>query len=150
MVCKRREWKNGKSDLFDYYPLLNKHAQLIMKRKNIFFIFLFFSWTQVKKYGPVPLGKNTGNQWNLETVFRPENLRIFSGDFRQETLVNHPEKFENFPVRLLLPCSVKFWSFSARSGDFSASSWRIPETGIIDLRSFSNFIFVIFNCCFEI
>ncbi len=77
--------------------------------------------------------ENTGNQWNMETVFQPDRLCIFSIDFwlasrsfRQETPVNHRKKSENFPVGILLPFLIIFWTFSKGSSDFSASFRLVP------------------------
>jgi hypothetical protein len=46
------------------------------------------------------LQENTGNRWNMEAVFRPEIVRIFSDGFlstscafRQEPAGNHPKIF---------------------------------------------------------
>ena len=48
----------------------------------------------------------TGSHRNMEAVFRPENFRIFSGDFRpvsggkaQESDRNAPEKNQKFSGR---------------------------------------------------
>ncbi len=61
------------------------------------------------------LQENTGNQWNLEAVFRQESLRIFSGDFRlasssfrQETLENDWEKIQKVSGRNTAFISVEF------------------------------------------
>jgi hypothetical protein len=56
------------------------------------------------------LQENTGNHWNMEEVFQPEFVRIFSGGFlstssafRQEPAANHRKKFRKFPAETLLP-----------------------------------------------
>jgi hypothetical protein len=56
------------------------------------------------------LQENTGNRWNVEAVFRPEIVQIFSGGFlstsctfRQEPPGNHRKKSEKFPAGILLP-----------------------------------------------
>ena len=52
------------------------------------------------------LQEYTGSHRNMEAVFRPENFRIFSGDFRpvsggkaQESDRNVPEKIQKFSCR---------------------------------------------------
>jgi hypothetical protein len=56
------------------------------------------------------LQENTGNRWNMETVFRPGIVRIFSSlflptscAFRQEPVENQRKKSKTFPAGILLP-----------------------------------------------
>jgi hypothetical protein len=58
------------------------------------------------------LQQNTENRWNVEVVFRPEIVRIFSVEFpptsctfQQELPGTHGEKSEKFPTGILLPQS---------------------------------------------
>ena len=71
--------------------------------------------------------ENTGNQWNVEAVFRPEFFRIFSGWLPTRSCRNKQEltgkKFENFPAEILLPRSADFRCFPVRTGPYS-STWR--------------------------
>ena len=76
-------------------------------------------------------GRNTPE---YEAVFRPENFRIFSYAFRslfcafrQELVVNHREKFGNFPAGMLLPCSGDFRCIPAGSSVFSISFLQVPS-----------------------
>ncbi len=76
----------------------------------------------------------------VEAVFRPENFRIFSDDFRpvpagkrRKLTGIHRKKSGQFPVGILLPCSSDFRCFPAGSGDFRESIQRDPVPGIIDL-----------------
>jgi hypothetical protein len=78
------------------------------------------------------LQENTGNRWNMEAVFRPEIVRIFSGGFlstscafRQEPAGNHRKKSENFPSGILLP--ENHWNYPepAVSGP-GCSTWVSP------------------------
>ncbi len=78
------------------------------------------------------LQENTGNQSNLEAVFRQESLRIFSGDFRlasssfrQETLENDRENPKNFRPEYCF----HFRRVPVFFGRFRSFS----EAGIIDL-----------------
>ncbi len=61
----------------------------------------------------------------LEAVFRPEIVRIFSGGFlsnscvfRQELAGNHRKKSEKFQAGILLPCSSDFRCFPAETGPY--------------------------------
>ena len=61
------------------------------------------------------LQEYTGSHRNMEAVFRPENFRIFSGDFRQvpgwkhrKVIGMHRKKSGNFPAGILPPCSGDF------------------------------------------
>ena len=72
------------------------------------------------------LQEYTGSHWNMEAVFRSENFRIFSDDFRpvsggkaQESDRNAPEKSGNFPARILLPCSDDFRCIPAGAVPYS-------------------------------
>jgi hypothetical protein len=54
--------------------------------------------------------ESTGNRWNVEAVFPPENCRIFSDDFRpvpagkyRKLTGIHRKKFNKFSVGILLP-----------------------------------------------
>ncbi len=69
----------------------------------------------------------------MEAVFRPENFRIFSDNFRlvpagkhRKSTGIHRKKSRRFPVGILLPCSSDFRCFPAGSGDFPASSLQDP------------------------
>ena len=90
----------------------------------------------------VPRSKNTGrfrqeyigSHRNMEAVFRQENFRSFSGDFRpvpcgkaQEGDRNAPEKSRNFPAGILLPCSGDFQCIPAGSSVFSISFLQVPS-----------------------
>jgi hypothetical protein len=76
----------------------------------------------------------------VEAVFRPENFRIFSNDFRSVPAGKHRDltgiyrkKSENFPARILPPCSSDFLCFPAGYVDFPASFLQDLVAGIIDL-----------------
>jgi hypothetical protein len=52
------------------------------------------------------LQENTGNRWNMEAVFRPKIIRIFSGGFlstscafQQEPAENHRKKIRKISGR---------------------------------------------------
>jgi hypothetical protein len=54
--------------------------------------------------------ENTGNRWNMEAVFRPGIVRIFSCPFlstscasRHEPTENHRKKSKKLPAGILLP-----------------------------------------------
>ncbi len=71
------------------------------------------------------LQENAGNRWNMEAVFRPEIVRIFSGRllpiscaFLQELAGNDRKKSEKFPAGILLPCSSDFRCFPAGTGPY--------------------------------
>jgi hypothetical protein len=79
------------------------------------------------------LQENTENRWNMEAVFLPEIVRIFSGgflstscDFRQETAGNHRKKSENVPAGILLPQNHRNYPEPAVSGP-GCSTWEIYE-----------------------
>ena len=59
---------------------------------------------------------------DVEVVFQSEICRIFSRwilvNFRQESIRNHREKTEKFPVRILLPRSGDFRCFSGGNGPY--------------------------------
>jgi hypothetical protein len=77
------------------------------------------------------LQENTGNRWNMEAVFRPEIVRIFSGGFLsiscafwQEPAGNHQKKMRQFSGRN---------TASTKSPELpGAGSFR---TGLFDLGS---------------
>ncbi len=87
---------------------LNKSIWIPMSRSN----------NSVRK---LPVPGNSGDF--VEAVFRPENFRIFSDDFRPVPAGKHGEltgihrkKSGQFPVGILLPCSSHFRCFPAGSG----------------------------------
>jgi hypothetical protein len=54
--------------------------------------------------------ESTGNRWNVEVVFPPENFRLFPDDFRpvpagkhRKLTRIHRKKSNEFPVGILLP-----------------------------------------------
>ncbi len=75
------------------------------------------------------LQENTGNRWNMEAVFRPGIVRIFSSrflstssDFRQEPAENHRKKTGQFPAGILLPQNHRNYRKLAVSG-LDCSTW---------------------------
>jgi hypothetical protein len=83
------------------------------------------------------LQENTRNRWNMEAVFRPEIVRIFSGEFpsnscafRQEPAGNHQKKSENFPAGILLPQNHRNYPKPAVSGP-GYSTWDKRITHLI-------------------
>ncbi len=87
--------------------------------------------------------ENTGTPWNMEAVFRPENFRTFSNDFRpvpvgtQRKLTGiHRKKSGQFPAGTLLPFPGNFGVFLQDPVTFPPLSGEIrsfPEAGIIGL-----------------
>jgi hypothetical protein len=87
------------------------------------------------------LQENTGNRWNMEAVFRPEIVRIFSGGFlsnscafRQEPAGNHQKKSENFPAGILLPQNHRNYLEPVVSGP-ACSTWEISINNLSRLFS---------------
>ncbi len=82
-------------------------------------------------YGKRPVTGNSGDF--VEAVFWLEIYRIFSNAFRQAPAGKHRKlegirrkKSENFPARIVLPCSSDIWCFLAGYGDFPASFLQDP------------------------
>ncbi len=78
------------------------------------------------------LQESTGNHWNMEAVFRPENFRIFSGGFlptscafQQEAGGKHWKKSEKFPAGILLPQNHRNYPKPAVSGP-DCTTWVHP------------------------
>jgi hypothetical protein len=89
------------------------------------------------------LQENAGNRRNMEAVFRPEIVRIFSGRllriscaFLQELAGNDRKKSEKFPAGILLPCSSDFRCFPAGTGPYFLT-W-VPLLDLPHLREFSD------------
>jgi hypothetical protein len=87
--------------------------------------------------------ESTGNRWNVEAVFPPENFRIFSDDFRpvaagkhRKSTGIHRKKSNKFPVGILLPLPMISGAFlrdPATSPLLSCRIRRDPVAVIIDL-----------------
>ena len=72
------------------------------------------------------LQEYTGSHRNMEAVFRPENIRIFSGDIRpvsggkhRKVIGMHRKKSGNFPAGILLPCPGDFQCIPAGTVPYS-------------------------------
>ncbi len=104
--------------------------------QNLSFELFVINWTcpQQLNNNPVrklPVPGNSGDF--VAAVFRPENFRIFSDDFRSVPAEKHRKltgihrkKSGRFPVGILLPCSSDFQCFPAGFGDFPASFLQDP------------------------
>ncbi len=68
------------------------------------------------------LQENTENRWNMEAVFRPEIVGIFSGAFWQEPAGNRQKKSENFPSGILFPQNHRNYPEPTVSGP-GCSTW---------------------------
>jgi hypothetical protein len=84
------------------------------------------------------LQENTGNCWNMEAVFRPEIVRMFSDGFLgsyyafwQEPAGNHRKKSENFPAATLLLQNHPIYPELAVSGPV-CSTWELNQLIIED------------------
>jgi hypothetical protein len=87
--------------------------------------------------------ESTGNRWNVEAVFPPENFRIFSDDFRtvpagkhRKLTGIHRKKSNKLPVGILLPLpaiSSAFLQDPVTSPLLSCRILRDPVAVIFDL-----------------
>ncbi len=89
--------------------------------------------TRVDDSGHWIVQKNIRNRWNMETVFRPDIGRIFSGGFlsnscasRQEPAGNRRKKSETFLEGILLPPNHRNYPEPVVSGPGS-STWVFVE-----------------------
>ncbi len=74
-------------------------------------------------------GKVAGNRWNMEAVFRPEIVRIFSGGFlcfQAGTDRKSSEKAENFPAGILLPQNYRNYQEPVVFGPV-CSTWEVIQ-----------------------
>jgi hypothetical protein len=94
----------------------------IVDSDSISLTFQLREHTQVDDSGHRILQENTGNRWNMEAVFRPGIVWIFSGGFLCFPAGTGQKSSEKFPAGILLPQNHRNYPEPAVSGS-GCSTW---------------------------